>query len=186
MQLGVLSGALQSMRKAYFLPLLVLFTSICRLGLTLSFRNGRTAGITLPSSGAQERVIRKALEKGDIHPNEITYVECHGTGTKVGDAIEVDALSSVFQRASHHPLYIGSVKSNIGHSEAASAISSVIKGVMAMERGQIPGTHGLRHINPTLRAEERHISIPKTLIPWPQSHNEVRRMGKNKHHQYVV
>ena len=119
------------------------------------------------------------MAKSGLDPDDISYIECHGTGTKVGDAIEVDALSRVFNRVSKQPLVIGSVKSNVGHSEAASAISSVIKSILAIERGQIPPTHGLKNINPKLKVEERNISIPTELAPWPENQSGVRRVGES-------
>lgn len=141
--------------------------------------NGRTAGISLPSADGQELVIRKAMAKGQVQPEDITYVECHGTGTKVGDAIEVEALSRVFPRTVDRPLLIGSVKSNVGHSEAASGISSVIKSTMILERGEIPPTHGLVSINPRLQADERHVAIPTELTQWPDVSNRVPRIGES-------
>ncbi|KAI2686207.1 hypothetical protein CBS147317_2346 [Penicillium roqueforti] len=141
--------------------------------------NGKTSGISLPSADGQEAVIRKAMAKGGIVPDDITFVECHGTGTKVGDAIEVEALSRVFQRTPNNPLMIGSVKSNVGHSEAASGISSVIKSTLALERGQIPPTHGLKNINPKLKVEDRNIKIPTELTNWPNHSSRVRRVGIN-------
>ncbi|KAL3473119.1 polyketide synthase [Aspergillus californicus] len=141
--------------------------------------NGRTPGISLPSADGQESVIRKAMARGSVLPNEINYIECHGTGTKVGDAIEVDALARVFPRTPNQPLLIGSVKSNVGHSEAASGISSVIKGTMILEHGMIPGSYGVRDINPKLKAEERHIVIPTELTAWPDRSPRVRRIGIN-------
>ncbi|KAK0615695.1 hypothetical protein B0T17DRAFT_656801 [Bombardia bombarda] len=141
--------------------------------------NGKTAGISLPSIDGQEAVIRKAMAKGGVQPDDITYVECHGTGTKVGDAIEVEALSRVFQPTRDSPLLIGAVKTNVGHSEAASGISSVIKATLAIERGQIPGTYGLKNINPKLKLEERNISIPTELTAWPDRPSRVRRIGIN-------
>lgn len=141
--------------------------------------NGKTAGISLPSAEGQEAVIRKAMANAGVGPDAIAYVECHGTGTKVGDAIEVDGLAQIFQRTPDHPLLIGAVKTNVGHSEAASGITSVIKTSMALERGQIPPTYGLKNINPKLKVEERHISIPTELIPWPDHGSRVRRVGIN-------
>ncbi|KAL4784750.1 polyketide synthase [Aspergillus varians] len=141
--------------------------------------NGRTPGISLPSADGQEAVIRKAMARGSISPDDIMYVECHGTGTKVGDAIEVDALARVFPRTPSQPLLIGSVKSNVGHSEAASGISSVIKGTMILEHGEIPPTHGVKNLNPKLRAEERHFIIPTELTAWPDALPRVRRIGVN-------
>ncbi|KAL2824216.1 hypothetical protein BDW59DRAFT_147657 [Aspergillus cavernicola] len=141
--------------------------------------NGKTTGISLPSADGQEMVIRKAMARGVVSPEDITYIECHGTGTKVGDAIEVDALSRVFQRSPENPLLIGSVKSNVGHSEAASGISSIIKSTLALEHGQIPPTHGLKNINPKLKIEERNFEIPTELTTWPEGAPEERRIGIN-------
>lgn len=130
--------------------------------------NGKTSGISLPSADGQEKVIRKAMAKAALMPDEINYLECHGTGTKVGDAIEVEALSRVFQRnEGQQPLLVGSVKSNVGHSEAASGISSVIKSTMALEKGKIPPTYGLKNVNPKLKLEERNIQIPTVLTDFP-------------------
>lgn len=141
--------------------------------------NGKTAGISLPSADGQEAVIRKAMAKGGISPSDITYIECHGTGTKVGDAIEVDALSRVFQRTPQQPLLIGSVKSNVGHSEAASGIAGVLKATLALEHGQIPPTYGLKVVNPKLKIEERNFGIPTEVTKWPANSPPVRRIGIN-------
>lgn len=101
-------------------------------------------------------MIRKAITRAGISPNEINYIECHGTGTKVGDAIEVDALARVFPRTPQQPLLIGSVKSNVGR------VSSVIKGAMFLECGLIPANYGVKDINAKLNADERHIIILRT------------------------
>lgn len=79
-----------------------------------------------------------------------SYIECHGTGTPVGDPIEVEALSRVFSkgRSSNDPLLIGSVKTNLGHSEAASGISGLIKVVLALENNRIPASVGVKTLNP--------------------------------------
>ncbi|KAI0401620.1 reducing type I polyketide synthase 10 [Xylaria palmicola] len=141
--------------------------------------NGKTAGISLPDADGQETVIRKAMARANVTSDDVGYVECHGTGTKVGDAIEVDGISKVFPRTAQRPLLIGSVKTNVGHSEAASGISSVIKATMALERGFIPPTYGLKNINPKLRVEERNIKIPTELTKWPEYVSRVRCIGIN-------
>ncbi|KAI0469310.1 reducing type I polyketide synthase 10 [Xylaria cf. heliscus] len=142
--------------------------------------NGRTSGISLPSADGQEMVIRKALNKAGLNPDSISYVEVHGTGTKVGDAIEVESLSRVFQRSPlQQPLIISAVKSNVGHSEAASGISSIIKTTMALERGLIPPTYGIKDINPKLKIKERNIVIPTHLTNWPGDPSRIRRVGIN-------
>lgn len=119
------------------------------------------------------------MAKAGLDPDSISYIECHGTGTKVGDAIEVEGLARVFQRTCQDaPLLIGAVKTNVGHSEAASGISSIIKTTMALERGQIPPTHGSKNINPKLKVDERDISIPTELVAWPGAPSRVQRVGK--------
>ncbi|KFA53738.1 hypothetical protein S40293_01625 [Stachybotrys chartarum IBT 40293] len=141
--------------------------------------NGKTTGISLPSSDGQEAVIRKAMARGGVEPSDITYVECHGTGTKVGDAIEVDALARVFHREFDRPLMLGAVKTNIGHSEAASGIAGVIKSTLTLEKGMIPPTVGLKNINPKLKVDERNFHIPTELTAWPEDSPEIRRIGIN-------
>ncbi|KAF3923309.1 hypothetical protein ABW21_db0202776 [Orbilia brochopaga] len=107
--------------------------------------NGRTQGITLPDAKQQANVIRKAYTKAGLNFDRTTYVECHGTGTAVGDPIEVDAISSIFGQ-NPQPVRIGGVKSNLGHSEASSAISSLIKVALALENNFIPATIGIRTV----------------------------------------
>lgn len=96
----------------------------------------------------QEAVIRKAYTRAGLRFADTDYVECHGTGTAVGDPIEVDAIGRCFSRRDGPPLMIGSIKTNLGHSEAASGLSSVIKVVLAFEKGVIPPTHGIKELNP--------------------------------------
>ena len=112
------------------------------------YSNGHTPGITLPSADLQEKVIRKAYADAGLDFADTDYVECHGTGTAVGDPIEVDAISRCFSPRPSHPLLIGSVKSNLGHSEAASGLTSIMKAVVSFEHGGIPPTHGVVNINP--------------------------------------
>ncbi|KAK7992235.1 polyketide synthase [Apiospora saccharicola] len=92
-------------------------------------QDGRTPTITTPDGGAQERLIRSCYEKAGLDPSLTAYVEAHGTGTPVGDPIEISALSAAFeaQKSPEHPLLVGSIKSNIGHTEAASGLASIIK-----------------------------------------------------------
>ncbi|KAA8567237.1 hypothetical protein EYC84_010277 [Monilinia fructicola] len=103
--------------------------------------NGRTGGITRPSAKGQETVIREAYRNaGSLPFSDTTYFECHGTGTYVGDPIEVAAIGRVFapERSSEDPLLVGSVKSNLGHGEGASALASIMKVVLSLENGAIP------------------------------------------------
>ncbi|KAJ6260165.1 hypothetical protein Dda_4388 [Drechslerella dactyloides] len=132
--------------------------------------NGRTQGISLPSADQQEKVIRKAYAKAGLNFDKTTYLECHGTGTVVGDPIEIEAISRVF-KANSQPLRIGSVKTNIGHSEAASTLSGLIKVTMALENNFIPATVGIKTINPKLKCTERGVKIVTNGEPWFQSNN---------------
>lgn len=103
----------------------------------------------MPNSAAQEALIRSVYKDASIDPDEVGFIEAHGTGTRVGDPLEVSALNNVFQRGKtpNNTLYIGSVKTNIGHLEGASGIISVIKAVMMMEKGFILPNHGFEKAN---------------------------------------
>lgn len=100
-------------------------------------QDGRTRGITMPNSEAQEKLMREVYQAARIDPSMTGYVEAHGTGTKVGDPLEAKALNAVFGkgRTPKQPLFIGSLKSNVGHLEGASGIVSVIKTTLMLERG---------------------------------------------------
>lgn len=113
-------------------------------------RNGKTPGITLPSASQQEVVIQKAYANAGIEFGDTDYIECHGTGTPVGDPIEVEAVSRCLAHADRgtESLLIGSSKPNFGHSEAASGLTSVIKVALALDRGLIPPTRGVDVVNP--------------------------------------
>lgn len=102
-------------------------------------QNGRRAQlITAPHPGAQEEVIVAACQDAGIRPREIAYVECHGTGTKIGDPIEISAIRNTVAKSRKEPCYIGSVKSNIGHLESAAGIAGLIKSVCIVNHGLIP------------------------------------------------
>ena len=139
--------------------------------------NGRTPGITLPSSIGQETVMAKAYYEAGLSCDTTDYVECHGTGTPVGDLIEVEAVASFFKKASigHsriRPLLIGSVKSNMGHSEAASGITSVIKTTLALENREIPATIGIDQLNPKIPWDKHNVQVVCSLVPWPQTNQK--------------
>lgn len=146
--------------------------------------NGHTQGITLPSADGQHEVIKKAYKKAGLSLDDTAYVECHGTGTPVGDPIEVEAVSRTFGRNKSNRMLIGSVKSNLGHSEAASAISSLIKLTLALENSYIPATIGIKQINPKIKCDEWGVEIVSEGRPWPAPRslrigNYVRRAGVN-------
>lgn len=140
--------------------------------------DGRSNGLSAPNGPAQEAVIRTALADAHLTPNQISYLEAHGTGTRLGDPIEIEALRSVFGpgRSADQPLVIGSVKTNIGHLESAAGIAGIVKIILALQHEQIPPHRNLQTINPLLKLEESPMEIPTELRPWPRQ-AEPRRAG---------
>ncbi|KAM5343618.1 hypothetical protein ACJ41O_012155 [Fusarium nematophilum] len=138
---------------------------------TASNSNGRTAGIASPSSEAQAMAIRAAYARAGITDfNETTYLECHGTGTQAGDPTEVRGVGSVFAatRSADKPLMIGSIKSNIGHSEPSAGISGLLKVVLSLENGFIPGTPTFINPNPKIDFTGNKVKAFRTGISWPK------------------
>ncbi|KAK5997657.1 Prosolanapyrone synthase [Cladobotryum mycophilum] len=131
--------------------------------------NGKTGGISHPSPDGQEAVIRQAYKAaGGLNPDLTGYAECHGTGTPVGDPIEVSAVGRVFSPGrKDDPLLIGSIKPNLGHSEAASAMSQIMKAVLAMEHGEIPATIRIKNFNPAIDFETARAKVVTEMTPWP-------------------
>ncbi|KAK8081384.1 hypothetical protein PG996_000165 [Apiospora saccharicola] len=132
---------------------------------------GRTPGIAMPSATAQAAAIRSAYRNAGISDlSETGFLECHGTGTLVGDPIEVSGAASVFAPSRDHrdhPMVIGSVKSNIGHSEGAAGLSGLIKTVLALEKGIIPGTATFLTPNPKIDFQGSRVRASRTAVPWP-------------------
>lgn len=133
--------------------------------------DGRTAGIAMPSATAQEALIRAAYKAAGITDySQTAVVECHGTGTPVGDPIEVEAISRVFGPS--HRLFIGSVKPNFGHSEGASAITSIIKSIVAMERRTVLPNIKFHKPNPKIPFASTQLTVPTEPTPWPVDRRE--------------
>ncbi|KAI3339977.1 hypothetical protein F4824DRAFT_487475 [Ustulina deusta] len=143
---------------------------------TAANANGKTSGITQPSAIGQEAVIRKAYAfAGNLNPDETSYFECHGTGTPVGDPIELNAITNMFLKDSKRDsLLIGAVKTNVGHAEAASAMASIVKVVLAMELGTIPASIGVKNYNPKINFSNGRLQVVKDTLEWPTGYN-VRR-----------
>ncbi|CAH1195753.1 5-methyl-1-naphthoate synthase [Paenibacillus plantiphilus] len=133
-------------------------------------QDGHTVGITVPSTDAQERLIRETLRKAGLQPSAVQYVEAHGTGTPVGDPIEARAISAAYsdERPGDGKLIIGSCKTNIGHTESAAGIAGLIKTVLCLKHKQIPPNLHFNHPNPAIPFEEWNIRVPLELEPWPQ------------------
>jgi acyl transferase domain-containing protein/acyl carrier protein/protein-L-isoaspartate O-methyltransferase len=141
-------------------------------------QDGRSNGLTAPNGPAQEAVLRDALADAGCHPYDIGYVEAHGTGTSLGDPIELQALHAVLGvgRTPGAPLRVGSVKANVGHLEAASGVAGLIKVVLALRHGQVPGQLHLQQPNPLIPWERLAIEVPRTLTEWPAG-DAPRRAG---------
>jgi acyl transferase domain-containing protein/NADPH:quinone reductase-like Zn-dependent oxidoreductase/NAD(P)-dependent dehydrogenase (short-subunit alcohol dehydrogenase family)/aryl carrier-like protein len=145
-------------------------------------QDGRTPGITQPSSQSQERLIRETYSRANLDPSQTRFFEAHGTGTPVGDPLEASAISRVFtqHRTKEDPIYVGAVKSNIGHLEGASGLAGVVKTLLALERGVIPPNvypESPETVNPKIATECDNIAFPTSTIPWPQ--RGIRRASVN-------
>nr|APD71592.1 type I polyketide synthase 9 [Streptomyces sp.] len=134
-------------------------------------QDGRTDGIMAPSSSAQAHLLRKAYAAAGVAPNEVDYVEAHGTGTKVGDPIEAAALAEVVgdRAAGERPCLIGSVKTNIGHCEAAAGIAGLIKTALALQYGVIPPTLTVAGPRREIPWDTSGLSLVSEPTPWPDS-----------------
>ncbi|KAI0434033.1 reducing type I polyketide synthase [Xylaria sp. FL1042] len=135
---------------------------------------GKTPGIANPNPKAQAMAIRAAYANAGIAESELSdtgYLECHGTGTLAGDPAEVEGASLVFaeSRSGENPLVIGSVKSNIGHSEAAAGLSGLIKAVLAIEHSMIPGTATFVTPNPAIDFGKSRVLASLKALPWPKN-----------------
>jgi acyl transferase domain-containing protein/ubiquinone/menaquinone biosynthesis C-methylase UbiE len=131
-------------------------------------QDGRSNGLTAPNGPSQERVIRDALRAADVAPAAVGYVETHGTATSLGDPIEINALGAVLSegRAAESPVVVGSVKTNIGHLEAAAGVAGVIKAVLVLRRGEIPPHLHFETPNPHIDWEKLPVVVPRTLMPF--------------------
>jgi thioesterase domain-containing protein/acyl carrier protein len=115
-------------------------------------------------------VVRQALAQGGVAPSEVDFVECHGTGTALGDPIEVQALATVYGqgRAADRPLALGTAKANIGHMEPAAGMGGVLKVLLALDREQVPGQPPLGALNPLLPWEALPVKVLREAMPWPR------------------
>ena len=131
-------------------------------------QDGRSSGLTAPNGRAQAAVIRKALEDAGLDPGAVSYVEAHGTGTTLGDPIEMQALAEVFAagRPAQEPLVVGSVKTNIGHLEAAAGVSALIKVVQALRHQRIPTHRNFTTLNPHIPLDGFPVEIPTVTRDW--------------------
>lgn len=130
--------------------------------------DGHSSGFTVPNGSAHQALVRQALEAAKVDPREVGYVEAHGTGTALGDPVEVQALGAVFAEghSADRPLLIGSVKTNIGHLEAAAGIAGLIKLVLTLQHREIPPHLHFREPNPRIPWDALPLSVPTERVPW--------------------
>ncbi|KAM3429287.1 hypothetical protein NHJ13734_008227 [Beauveria thailandica] len=158
-------------------------------GIIRGIRTSHSAeavSITRPLADAQEYIFRQILSETGIHPHEISYVEMHGTGTQAGDAVEMKSVLDTFawdkSRPQGMPLYLGSVKSNVGHGESASGVTALIKVLLMFQKNRIPPHCGIKskinHGFPT-DLHERNVHIATRETDWQASSNKARRAFVN-------
>ena len=133
-------------------------------------QDGRTNGLTAPNPAAQRAVMRAALADAGVPAQRVGYVEAHAAGTPLGDPIEVASIAAVFGDGRHvdNVCAIGSVKANVGHLEAAAGIAGMIKAVLALQHGRIPGMPNIRAINPQIQLRDSQFRIATTAMDWPR------------------
>ncbi|TGJ82080.1 hypothetical protein E0Z10_g6692 [Xylaria hypoxylon] len=135
-------------------------------------QDGKTPGIVQPNSDAQATLIRQTYDGAGLNYADTQYFEAHGTGTPVGDPLELRALANTFgttKRNTEQPLYVGSVKTNIGHLEGCAGLAGLLKTILSLENGVILPNLNYKHPNPKLRLDDWHIKIPTKPTAWPKS-----------------
>ena len=139
--------------------------------------DGASSGLTVPNELAQEGVIRQALANAGIDSSQVDYLEAHGTGTALGDPIEINAINAVYgnNRSKDDPLFVGSVKTNMGHLEGAAGIVAFLKTSLAIQHGEIPPHLHYETPNPNINWKDIPIQIPKCSTAWPSNRMEKKR-----------
>jgi len=138
----------------------LIYGLICGTGVN---QDGRTDGITVPNPNSQRTLIEKVIRESSLESKDIRYFEAHGTGTAVGDPIEAAAIGSVLKDDRDEPCPIGSVKANIGHTEAASGIAGVIKTALCLREKKVPPLANLQTANPNIPFDELRLRLPRAL-----------------------
>ncbi len=134
-------------------------------------QDGRSSGLTVPNGSSQQDVIRQALANAGVAPLDVGYVETHGTGTSLGDPVEVRALNAIYGagRSQDHPLALGSIKTNLGHLETAAGVAGLLKAMLVLIHGEIPPHLHFKEPSPHIPWKEYSISVPTQCTPWPSS-----------------
>ncbi len=141
--------------------------------------DGKSSGFTVPNPHAQSEVVATAINRANIDPEDISYIEAHGTGTKLGDPIEVSGLSKVFPDDKPQFCRIGSIKSNIGHCEAAAGIAGITKVLLQLKHKQlVPSLHS-KTLNPKIQFEKTAFKVQQDFEPWETENDKLRVAGIN-------
>jgi acyl transferase domain-containing protein len=140
-------------------------------------QDGASSGLAVPNGLSQQRVMRQALVNAGVAPGEVDVVEAHGTGTPLGDPIEAQALAAVYgrERGGAEPLWVGSVKSNLGHAQAAAGVAGVIKMVMALQRQELPPTLHVNELSPHVDWAGSGLAVLTQGRDWPAGDRRARR-----------
>lgn len=149
-------------------------------GTAVNHAGRSAAGLTVPSAPAQQRLVRTALAVSNLMPDDIDYIEAHGTGTKLGDPIEGSALAEIFGRsrpADSEPLWIGSAKSNIAHTQAAAGLAGMLKVILAMRNNKLPKTLYADKPTPAVDWQGAKMALVQESQPWLSRAGQPRRAG---------
>ena len=140
-------------------------------------QDGKTNGITAPSAPSQTALETEVYASAGVSPATISYLECHGTGTKLGDPIEIDALTDAFRRSTDRTGFcaVGSVKSNIGHALAAAGVAGVIKVLLAMRHRELPPTLHCDALNEHIDFASSPFFVNRQRLPWNPAAGAPRR-----------
>jgi acyl transferase domain-containing protein len=130
-------------------------------------QDGRSSGLMAPNGPAQQRVMRAALADAGLAPEQVGYVEAHGSGTALGDSVEMHALAKAYHAPGRAPLAVGSVKGNIGHLDSAAGIAGLIKAALAVQHGALPATLHFQRLNPNIEVDPAQLRVNAAHQQWP-------------------